>query len=369
MRICFLADAGSVNTRSWVDHFADVLGHDVHVVTVRQRGEFSDRVTLHPIGGADGTATVRGKLSYLSSPGRVRELLRRIDPDIVVGYRIASYGYLAYRSGFRPFVAAAQGQRVVCPPGVALKRILVRRVLENADLVTAWAPHMSERLVELGASPERILTCPRGIDLARFSRRERVEDGPVSIISTRGLNRHYRIDVLVRALAIATKELPEATLTIAGAGEAEEELRSLAAEIGVADAVRFVGALDHDQLAGLLRRSKLYASVVRTDGVSASLLEAMACGAFPIVTENDANRHWIDDGTNGLLVADADPEAYAAAFVRAAGDSGLVAGAMSVNRRIVEQRADINTNMARVASVFERLAAGEKDVLVGEGGR
>ncbi len=360
MRICFLADAGSVNTRSWVDHLADVHGQDVHVVTVRRRGTFSDRVTLHRVGEDGGTASVRGKFSYLTSPRRVRRILDAIAPDIVVGYRVASYGYLAYRSGFRPFVVAAQGQRVVCPPGAPMKRVLVRRVLGRADLITSWAPHMSARLVELGAPPERILTCPRGIDLARFSPRTTTHDGPLSIISTRGLNRHYRTDVLVEALALVRRQRPEAVLTIAGLGEAEQELRALTDERGVGDAVRFVGAVENDRLADLLRESAFYASAVPTDGVSASLLEAMACGAFPVVTANEANRYWIDDGGNGSLVPKADPRAYADAILSAAGDAGLVSAAARRNREIVEERADIVKNVARILDVYERVAAGER---------
>ncbi len=360
MRICFLADAGSVNTRNWVDHLADAHGHDVHVVTVRRTGTFSERVTLHRIGEDRGTTSVRGKFSYLTAPRRVRRILKEIAPDIVVGYRVASYGYLAYRSGFRPFVVAAQGQRIVCPPGASVKQVLVRRVLGQADLITSWAPHMSARLVELGAPPERILTCPRGIDLTRFSSRVTTNGGPLSVISTRGLNRHYRTDVLIEAFALVRGERPDAVMTVAGLGEAEDELRTLANERGVGDAVRFVGALDPDRLAGLLRESSFYASAVPTDGVSASLMEAMASGAFPVVTANDANRHWIEDGKNGSLIPRPEPRAYADAILSAAGDAELVSSAVRQNREIVEERADIVKNVAHILSVYQRVAAGER---------
>ena len=87
-----------------------------------------------------------------------------------------------------------------------------------------------------------------------------------------------------------------------GGGEAAGELGDLARRLGIGDRLRFEGKVDYARLPELLGSSKIYVSSVWTDGVSASLLEAMARGCLPIVTDNRANRYWVTDGDNGLLV-------------------------------------------------------------------
>ena len=355
MRICFLADAGSVNTRSWVNAFAEDLGHEVHVVSVNRTGEFAPSVTLHHLGTETGTKGTLGKLGYLRSVRGIRRIVQEVSPDILVGYRVASYGYVGARTGFRPLVVVAQGQNIVVPRHSLPKRMFALTAIREANLLHSWAPHVTERLVELGADPDRILTCHRGIDITLFSPGAASERVPASVIVTRNLCSWYRIDVIVRALALARREVGDLTGSIVGDGDAEQDLRQLADELDVAEAVEFTGRVPHEELPALLRRSSIYVSVIRTDGVSASLLEAMATGCFPIVRDNAANRHWIENGRNGFLIAGDRPEAYAEAIVAARRDDGLTWNAARMNRDIVTERADSARNMRTIEGAYQRL--------------
>jgi glycosyltransferase involved in cell wall biosynthesis len=358
MRICFLADAGSVNTRSWVNAFAEDLGHEVHVVSVNRTGEFAPSVTLHHLGSKAGTQDTVGKLAYLRSIGRIRRLISEIAPDVLVGYRVASYGYVGARTGFRPLVVVAQGQHIITPRRSLPKRVFALTAIRGASLLHSWAPHVTERLVELGADPDRILTCHRGIDITRFSPGAANERVPASVIITRNLCDWYRIDVVVKALALARSEVNELTGNIVGDGDAAQDLRQLADGLGMADVVEFPGRVPHEELPGLLGRSSIYVSAVRTDGVSASLLEAMATGCFPIVRDNAANRHWVEHGRNGLLVADGSPAAYAEAITMACRDHELLANAARLNREIVTERADSARNMRTIERAYQALVDG-----------
>jgi glycosyltransferase involved in cell wall biosynthesis len=356
MRLCFLADAGSANTQVWVNYFAESLGHDVHIASLSRGRGLSPAVTLHQLGQTRDTRSLRSKLGYLAHTGRVRELVREVSPDIVVAYRVASYGYVGARVGFHPLAVAAQGQRIIYPARSLPKRCSVKIALKTADIVNSWAPHMTDRLVELGADPEKILTCPRGINLKKFSRRSGSASVEFTVVSTRGLNRHYGADIVLRASRLASEKLGNVPTAIAGGGDAESALKELARDLGTATDVWFAGEIPNDELPGLLSRSDVYVSAVRTDGVSASLLEAMACGCFPIVTDNAANRLWVDDGVNGFLVAALDPGAFAAAIVRAMDDPALRLRAQDANRAIVEKRADISVNMRTISDAYRKLA-------------
>jgi glycosyltransferase involved in cell wall biosynthesis len=302
---------------------------------------------------------LRSKLGYLAQAGRIRELVREISPDIVVGYRVASYGYVGARTGFHPLAVAAQGQRIVYPVRSLPKRRSAKIALKTADIINSWAPHMTDRLVELGADPEKILTCPRGIDLTKFRRRNGSALAEFTVVSTRGLNRHYGADIVLRASRLASERLGNVPTAIAGGGEAESELKELVRDLGTATDVWFAGEIPNDELPNLLARSDVYVSAVRTDGVSASLLEAMACGCFPIVTDNAANRLWVDDGVNGFLIAAPDPGAFAAAIVRAMDDPPLRLRAAEVNRAIVEKRADMSVNMRTISDAYRKLVVSD----------
>ncbi|MBM3307534.1 MAG: glycosyltransferase family 4 protein [Candidatus Eisenbacteria bacterium] len=357
MRVCFLADAGAVNTRTWVDHFADVLGHEVHVVSVNRPGTLSPSVRLHRIGSDAGTASAAGKLALLASVGPIRRIVREVGPDLLIGYRVASYGYLGARAGFHPLVATAQGQYIVYPPRSLPKRYFARVAIRSADLLHAWAPHMARRMVELGADPAKVFVCPRGIDLEKFAARPDAAEDEFSVVTTRGLHHGYRVDIVVRAVAEARREVPGISALVAGGGEAEEALRALAAGLGVGDRVRFPGHVMNGELPGYLARSAVYVSPVPSDGVSASLLEAMACGAFPVVRDIEANRFWVEHGKNGFLVAGDDPGGYAAAIAAACRDHELRRAAAERNRRIVEERGDIRVNMKRIEAAYGELVA------------
>ncbi|MEA3409465.1 MAG: glycosyltransferase, partial [Candidatus Eisenbacteria bacterium] len=201
----------------------------------------------------------------------------------------------------------------------------------------------------------RILTCHRGIDVNRFSPGAASERAPASVIVTRNLCSWYRIDVIVKAMALARDEVGDLTGSIVGDGDAEQDLRQLADELGVAGAVKFTGRVAHEDLPPLLAGSSIYVSAVRTDGVSASLLEAMSTGCFPIVRDNAANRHWIEHGQNGFLVAEGTPAAYAEAITTACRDHELLANAARRNREIVTERADSARNMRTIERAYQDL--------------
>jgi glycosyltransferase involved in cell wall biosynthesis len=349
MRICFVAHAGSANTASWCNHLSDVLGHDVHVVSLCDGAGLSASVTLHVL-----TASWPGPLCYFGALPQARRAVSRIAPDLVVGYRAISYGFLAAATGFHPLAIAAQG-RVVSPPGAVIKGVLAGFALRRADVVNSWGPHMTERLVEVGADPEKIVTCPRGIDLSLFTASDGGASRTPSVIVTRTFHRAYRHDMILRALSLVADEHPDLSAALVGDGEARAELVDLSRELGMSDRVEFPGVLSPDALAGRLREASVYVSSVATDGVSASLLEAMASGTYPIVTDNVANRLWIEDGRNGTLVAGREPEDFARAIAGALTDDGLRSGAAAINRTIVEERADLFRNMKTIERAYHEL--------------
>jgi glycosyltransferase involved in cell wall biosynthesis len=102
--------------------------------------------------------------------------------------------------------------------------------------------------------------------------------------------------------------------------------------------------------------AEVFVSVPASDGTSVALLQAMAAGAFPIVSDLESQREWIDDGQNGLRVPLGAPVALADGIMHALGNPDLRRRAADANRAIVAERGTNETQMAKMEQLYLRLA-------------
>jgi glycosyltransferase involved in cell wall biosynthesis len=97
------------------------------------------------------------------------------------------------------------------------------------------------------------------------------------------------------------ERLPAARLVIAHEGSQRAGLAELAARLGQAGSIEFTGRVDQAKLRALLAASHAYVSVPGSDSLSLSTMEAMAAGAFPVVTDLPS-QDWVTHRVNGLRV-------------------------------------------------------------------
>ena len=110
-----------------------------------------------------------------------------------------------------------------------------------------------------------------------------------------------------------------------------------------------------EAVADLNRLADIAVSVPSSDGTPVSVLEAMACGAAPVVSDLPSLREWITDGENGLLVPVGDPEALAAAIVRLLQQPHLREQFRQRNQEIIHSRADHQVEMQKMEQLYESL--------------
>jgi glycosyltransferase involved in cell wall biosynthesis len=213
--------------------------------------------------------------------------------------------------------------------------------------------------VELGADPSRVAVVPWGADLALFPLAPPAADPHV--VSLRQLAPLYDVACLIDALPAVRDAVPGVRVTLAGDGPERAALERRARERGVAGRVTFAGALPHRELPALLAGAAAVVSCARSDSTSISLLEAMASGATPVVTDLPGNREWIDDGVEGRLFPPGDAPALASALAAVLGDSAFRAAARIRARRRVEEHGDfaraLDGLLARYGALVPRGAA------------
>ncbi|PYM13313.1 MAG: glycosyl transferase family 1 [Candidatus Rokuibacteriota bacterium] len=154
---------------------------------------------------------------------------------------------------------------------------------------------------------------PNVVDLGRFFYRDRAEIRP-RFLSTRNLEPHYRVDVVIEAFALVRARCPEATLTVVGDGSEKPRLRALAAERG-AEGIRFLGAVEPSGMPDVYDGADVFLNASVVDNQPVSVLEAFAAGVPVVSTSTGDLAALVRDGETGVLVPADDPAAMAKAML------------------------------------------------------
>ncbi len=133
------------------------------------------------------------------------------------------------------------------------------------------------------------------------------------------------IKELLQAMVLVLKERTDAVLEIVGSGDAVEHFRSQAVDLGIADAVRFLGPKRGRELVEVYSRSNVVVlpSTSAAEQSSVVLIEAMASGRPVVGTRIGGTPKIIQEEENGLLVEPKDPHALASAILRVLNDKDL----------------------------------------------
>ncbi|TLY36328.1 MAG: glycosyltransferase family 4 protein [Nitrospirae bacterium] len=158
----------------------------------------------------------------------------------------------------------------------------------------------------------RARVIPNTVDTSRFRYRERARLRP-RLLSTRNFERHYRVDVTLEAFALLKARFPDATLTVAGHGSQEGELRRLAGSLGTSG-IRFLGAVRPPAVPGLYDEADIFVNSSVVDNQPVSVLEAFASGLPVVSTSTGDLASLVRDGETGLVVPSGDPAATAKAI-------------------------------------------------------
>lgn len=349
MRIAMLSNAAVLHTRRWAEHLR-ARGHEVRVWSLEEgpAGFGESRLPNPPLPGF-----VRYPLAV---PAAMRAL-RAFAPDLVDAHYVPNYGLIGALAGFRPLSVSAWGSDLlVAGSRDPLQRARARFVLRRADLVIADADNLARAALALGARPATVRAIPWGVDRARFA--PAAERQPGLLLSTRMHEPVYDIPVILRAVAGVLARHPHTFLAIAGEGSLRAEHERMAAALLPAGRYQFLGRLAPADLAGWLGRADVYLSASLSDSTSLSLLEAMAAGAVPVVSDIEGNREWVVDGDGARLFPCGDAAALGELLDHVLADPGWRAHARARNAEVIAERGDWHHNFARIEAAFAALAAG-----------
>ena len=289
---------------------------------------------------------------------KIRKIIKNQKPDMVIAERTTSYGFLAALSGVKPVAIAQQGKTDLWPEksiSLPLKKLIQNYAFKKADLIHAWGPVMTISMLEASVDMNKVLVLPKGIDLQKFGNNNNANPEKICAIVTRSLLPEYRHDIILKSFAILNQKGIDFVLTIIGDGTQLSNLKNLAKKLNIENKVNFTGRIPNSELPKLLQQSNIYISMPITEGVSASLFEAMATNCYPIVTHITGNQSWIKHRENGQLVTVDDYKMLAEELIWAFENNKHRNEAVLKNRIFVEKNADYNINMKIIANKYHEL--------------
>ena len=297
-------------------------------------------------------------LEFSTGLFQVRKIIKLHQPDMVIAERTTSYGFLAALSGVKPVAIAQQGRTDLWPEKsvlLPLKKIIQQYAFKKADLIHAWGPVMTISMKATNVDMDKVMVLPKGIDLEKFGAEKNSISEKLTAIVTRSLTKDYRHDIILKAFGILNQRSIDFELTIVGDGKELENIKGLAKILNIENKVNFKGRIPNTELPKLLQKSNIYISMPITEGVSASLFEAMASYCYPVVTAIPGNQSWIKHLINGQLIPIDDFEMLAQELIWAFENKDYRNAAVIQNRQFVEENANYKINMKIIADKYHEL--------------
>jgi glycosyltransferase involved in cell wall biosynthesis len=298
---------------------------------------------------------------------KVAYLLWRIKPDLVHVHWAHFSSYVGY--GWKgPTVITAWGSDIYRTESFtpdAARRL--SDCLRSATAITCDSTDLVERVRAITGRTDGVFLIQWGVDTELFFpgepdpdfRHDLVKPNQPVILSIRNITPLYNLEIIVSALALVLKEIPEAILVMKKYNGDPDYVKAIEARIdqlGVRNSVRIVEEVPYDRMPDLYRLAQVTVSVPTSDATPMSMLEAMACGSVPIFTDLPSLREWIDDGHNGYLVDPQSPSTLARRIIEVLRTPQKADTFAAYNLELVRTRASQTVHMDRMEKIYERLA-------------
>ena len=241
-----------------------------------------------------------------------------------------------------------------------LHRLFTSRAIARADAITADCQRdldIAKRYLPSG-QPTAYFPGNGGLNVEIYTSGVVANECRRTMVYARGVGPYLRPATLFSAFATLRKrsEFADVTLEVVSLPTQHDHFRSLAMNHGIPlHAINLHAYMDQPNWSQLLRTALTFVSPSTSDGTPNSMLEAMACGAIPIMGDIESVREWIDDGENGLLFDPDDPAALLRCLEEVFAGRFNVQNAQERNQQLIRQRVARDVVVPRVREFYQRI--------------
>ena len=254
--------------------------------------------------GNAGEKAIGGWLLYRAALPIAKALHREKPFDIVHAHMLPRDGHaglLLARALGVPVALTVHGTDIFhyfIPGKEPWKRNI--RIAQDVDALMAVSNLLMSRVAPYRGEGRLSRVVPNGVDLSLVPNGEKRK--PRSVISVGTLKARKCMDRTLEAFARLADEYPDATLTIVGIGEMEEQLRARIGQLGLQSRVTLTGGLPHEEVLRRMAQSDLFVLPSWGEGYGIVYIEAMAAGCIAVGAKDEGIADTITDGENGFLV-------------------------------------------------------------------
>ena len=181
--------------------------------------------------------------------------------------------------------------------------LIEKITLKLPDLIIANSEKIKDDLTSVGVDANKIKVSPNGIDYQWISEIS-PKNEELDILYAGRLIEHKNVDVLIKAINIVRKEIPDIKCGVIGDGPERERLERLSKDLGLENNVKFFGFLEKSEdVLAYMKSSKVFALPSMREGSPVTAVEANACG-LPVITVDHPNNgtvSLIKEGENGFI--------------------------------------------------------------------
>lgn len=359
IRILVLADAHSIHTEKWIEGLALDPRFDFYIINLnsdltRESVKNHPRVIQVFEVARRKVKTQGGNFGYLLKVPKIYSISKAINPHVISTVFLTSYGMIGslikgkkqklfhYLIGTDVMVTATKNLAY---------RMAAKFSLARADLIMSASNAITNKVKTIHQSAiKNLFTMQYGVRqelLTTRTEQQKIFD----FVSNRAWVPNSNIELILEIFAKLPGE--RSLQLIGGGGTLADTINTLAK---ATSGVTLRGIVDHASLVKMVAQSRFFLSWTNSDGAALSLMEAMAIGCVPIVSDTTPNREWIQHQVNGFMIPlGKNQEIFEIVSSALSQPYSVLEKMIAINRSIIKERGCFEANMGFVCQKIDNI--------------
>jgi glycosyltransferase involved in cell wall biosynthesis len=343
--ILVFADGASIHTEKWLQGLSMFPENDIHLVSMNPQKIRPGILSLASVSNIENISPINisdkgGNWTYFKKILKIRKVIKSNKSNIIIAMYLTSYGFFAslFKLKRQKLIHVIMGSDLMVTPNKNyIYKMITKYSLNKADLIISASQTCSEKIKSEFNLSLKVVTQQYGVQdwILDFPNKNK----KYTFCSNRAWINNSNIFFILKLLSA----LPNCSLSLIGDGYLSTNIRKEALKNSKID---ILGSISHEQNVSIVASSNFFFSLTNSDGASLSLLEAMAVGSIPIVSNIPQNLEWIIDSVNGFVIDTSDFDLAVSRIEKIINipdvDKEKI---IKLNKEIVSQRGSMTKNM------------------------
>lgn len=298
-------------------------------------------------------------------PWTLKKVIKKLNPQIIQSLEFQTCGYLVLETLKKmpqysgKWIATNWGSDIFYFINDDKHKVYITELLARIDYYQCECKRDVKLAKELGFNKKVLPVMPNtgGFNIAEIAMlRSRIKPGERKLIMLKGYQSFAgRALTTLKVIEKLHAQLSDYTIAVYSASlSVKLKVTELQKQIPNVNFL-LIPQLPHNEMLNLFATARIYLGISVSDGISTSLLEAMALGAFPIQTNTACCEEWIVDGKSGFIVPHDNVDVIANALVAALNNDKLVDSAAEYNFTVIKQKLNADDLREKILNVYKEI--------------